>query len=204
MNSSVYAYPMLHSVCHLNMYLYVFLTFLGSLPLLLFSFACFLILPSQVWQVSPGNQVSQVHYYYYVSIPNLSSLQLFWPGLVLVSPFFRLWLLFMFWGVSLLMLLMIQLSLPSDTIYLESLFGMCLMGVLWVLSSHLSLCNVCVCVCVLCICEITGPVWMILPLWKWPLTIKSLFDHAPRSIVLLLLVYCICVSCCAFLTCQFS
>ena len=119
--------------------------------------------------MSLGGQVSYVHDYYR-SIPNLSALCFIQPDLVLVSPFVGLWPLFMlmFHDVS---LLMAQSSLSSDTINLESVFGLCCMGMLWALASHLSFSNM---------VELPSPAQLILPLWKCPPTIQSFFNLLPE------------------------
>ena len=125
------------------MYLYVFLIFLGSLPLLLFPLLAFLFITHPKYRyINLGNQVSpfipsmcQSTAFLIFSLSNLT--------LVLVSPFVGHWplLVVMFQLVS---LPVAQSGLPADMVCLESVFGLCCLGVLWVLDSCLLFCNVCI------------------------------------------------------------
>ena len=124
------------------------------------------------------------------------------PSLSPLIPFCRLSML-----ISATMLKMCaQSSQPSDILCLESVSWLCWIRVLQILSSLLSVCNICV--CILVYPDVYGWSSQSCPtdfasmkMFSWhPVS----FSSALRGNALLLLMYCICASCYTLLACQFS
>ena len=96
--------------------------------------------------------------------------------------------------------LLLMIMLLSDILVLELVPWLCWVGVLWVLSSHLSFVkhfHLWVC------CMGVKYLFCLTDLASINISSKHLVPSAPIGTAPLLLVYCICVTCCALSACLF-